>query len=152
MPDFESGAFSRALPPLRFCLQPFTGSTERLQSAGGRFNGTCAPGNPFHRRLLETHAQASVPIGHLCRPEPEKFSDYVQIHAGHDQSNGECVAIAMPRVILKPRPIKDTREPPNDTCRRVVSAGAGTAGMTMAIRAAEEEREHLWGLPRGRRY
>jgi hypothetical protein len=40
-----------------------------------------------------------IPLGHLCCPVPQEFSDRVKIHAGHDQSTGEGMAIAMPRVV-----------------------------------------------------
>lgn len=33
-------------------------------------------------------------FGHLCFPVPREFSDRVGVHAGHDQSIGEGVAVA----------------------------------------------------------
>jgi len=56
---------------------------------------------PRIRRLLVVRVQVCVSPGHLCRSVPQKFSDCMQIHASHDQSTGECVAIAMPGVILR---------------------------------------------------
>ena len=35
---------------------------------------------------------------------PQEFSDRVQIHAGHYQSTGEGMAIAMPRIVFESGP------------------------------------------------
>jgi C4-dicarboxylate-specific signal transduction histidine kinase len=42
-----------------------------------------------------------IPLGHLCRPVPQEFSDRAQIHPGHDQSTGEGMTVAMARIVFE---------------------------------------------------
>ena len=117
MPDFESGAFNRALPPLRFVYNYLRDLLEAC-SADGSFDGTLYRRNALHRRLLVIHAEVRISLGHLCRPVPQEFSDRVQIHTGHDQSTGEGMTIAMPRVVFKTQPAQRRRGTSHGDSRR----------------------------------
>ncbi len=61
------------------------------------------------------HAEVRISLGHLCRLVPQEFSDRVQIHAGHHQSTGEGMAVAMPRKVLEPSPLDRSEEPATGT-------------------------------------
>ncbi len=104
MSDFESGAFNRALPTLRFVYNKLQETPGVPAFRTGSFAGTLYRHYPLHRCLLKIHTQVCVPLGHLCRPVPQEFSDRVQVHSGHYQSTGEGIPIAMPGVIHQTGP------------------------------------------------
>ena len=60
-------------------------------------------------------AKMRIALGHLCCPVPQEFSDRVQIHAGHHQSTGESVAIAMPRIVFEASSLYSARKPATGT-------------------------------------
>jgi hypothetical protein len=70
-----------------------------IQDSYWQFRCTWYPRKPLHRSLLMVHAEMCVPLGQLCRPISEEFSDRVQIHTGHYQSTGEGVSVAMPGIV-----------------------------------------------------
>jgi hypothetical protein len=72
MSDFESGAFNRALPPLRFVTTIF-------------FN-----------RCLMLGCEMCVPHRHLKRPVPDQLCHPAQIDSGYNKSTGKSMAVAMP--------------------------------------------------------
>jgi len=59
----------------------------------------------------------------------QEFSDRVQIHAGHHQSTGERMPIAMPGIVLEGRPTNRAQEPPARRFRMgedEIAIGGGT--------------------------
>ena len=107
MPDFESGAFNRALPPLRqltHFISVLYGTLLQCrvcsQCAGVRF------GVPFISRVDEAVYSGCLMLGsemgvahyHLQCPVPEQLCNCTQIHSGHNQSTGKSVPVAMPGV------------------------------------------------------
>ena len=61
------------------------------------------------------HAKMRMSLGYLCCPVPQEFSDRVQIHAGHHQSTGEGMAIAMPRIVFESSSLYSAEEPATGT-------------------------------------
>ena len=55
----------------------------------------------IQRRLLVVHTVMCIPLGLLCCPTSQEFPDRMHIHAGHHQSTGEGMAIAMPGIVLE---------------------------------------------------
>ena len=47
------------------------------KTSTGSFDGTLYSRNTLHRRLLVVHAEMGIPLGHLCRPVSQKFTDRV---------------------------------------------------------------------------
>ena len=58
---------------------------------------------------------------------PQEFSDRVKIHAGHDQSTGEGMAIAMPGVAFERGSLNGCKEPAAWTLCPVTQEAAGSS-------------------------
>jgi hypothetical protein len=82
------------------CLQQLARLSLGSFPADGSFDGTLYHGNALHLCLFMIHAKVRIPLSHLCCPVSQEFSDRVQIHPGHNQSTGEGMAIAMPRIVF----------------------------------------------------
>ena len=115
MSDFESGAFNRALPPLRVlstffewlgCLGVFTLFT---------------PNHPvpvlvsllspeidlaIDRRSLVFRSEMGVPHDHLKCPVPEQLCNRTQLDSGHNKSTGKRMAVAIARYIPESWPLR----------------------------------------------
>ena len=120
MPDFESGAFNRALPPLRlltsffsiyFCLGLFGRLYFRFSGRRFSHHPTPARNQAIDRRGLVFRSEMCVPHDHLERPMPEQFRNRPQIHPGHNESTGKGVAVAMPGIFLNLGLFEGGREP-----------------------------------------
>src|SRR5277367_4876226 len=107
----SSQVHSTGLCHLSLCLQHFTRRLGGFVPADGSFDGTLYRRNALRRGLLMIHAKMRITLGHLCCPVPQEFSDRVQIHAGHHQSTGEGMAIAMPRVVFESSSLNRRQEP-----------------------------------------
>ena len=111
MPDFESGAFNRALPPLRIVkllilvvLQNRSVLQVPAIRAGVRSGvpSVSAAHQALHSGSLVLGSEMGVAHHHLERPVPEQLCDSAQIHPGHHESTGKSMAVAMPGVPLDP--------------------------------------------------
>ena len=125
MSDFESGAFNRALPTLRFVTTKLSGTCDRLsldrfrlRTSGVRF------GVPSVSRFLQLvdcrrlvlGSEMGVPHDHLERPVPEQLCDSTQIYSSHlrvylqkvDGCNARCALRSSP---LRPRWATKPRDP-----------------------------------------
>jgi hypothetical protein len=107
MPDFESGAFNRALPPLRYltCFVSITYWTMsqcplRLECAGVRCGVPFVSGvdEAIYSRCLVLGSEMGVAHYHLQRPVPKQLCHRAQIHSGHNQSTGKSMPVAMPGI------------------------------------------------------
>jgi hypothetical protein len=81
---------------------------------------------------------------HLERPVPEQLCDSAQIHAGHHESTGKSMAVAMPGVPLDPGRFQCRREPAKHTPEQVANLlrqieGAAANGKTTAQSCKEAE-------------
>ena len=107
MSDFESGAFNRALPTLRFVTLCLSASYDhptldrfRCRTSGVRFGVPSI--SQFHQpvdgRRLVLGSKMGIPHDHLERPVPEQFCHRAQIYPGHYESTCKGMAVAMPGV------------------------------------------------------
>jgi hypothetical protein len=106
MPDFESGAFNRALPPLRFVTTYISATCDNIafcrfgcRTSGVRFG---VPLISCLHQLIDSRgpgvSRSKIGIPHdLKRPVPEHFCDGTQMDSGHNQSTCKSMAVAMPR-------------------------------------------------------
>ena len=110
MPDFESGAFNRALPPLRYVFN-------NLQLLFAGLIGWCRFWYRLrcHRSIDSRRGvrwcKVSVSVRHLCRSMTQEFSHGAKIDTGHDKSTGEGMPVAMPRVVRETGPRYSIFEP-----------------------------------------
>ena len=98
----SSQVHSTGLCQLSAFLQLLTRCSLDGSSASGNFGGTLYRRNALHCCLLVIHTKMRLPLAHLRCAAPQEFPDRVQIHAGHNQSTGEGMAIAMPRIVFEP--------------------------------------------------
>ena len=107
MPDFESGAFNRALPPLRFVITYISATYDALvfrrfrrRTSGVRFGVPLISRlhQPIDSRGLVFRSEMGIPHYHLERPTPEQFCDSTEIDSDHNQSTCKSMAVAMPGI------------------------------------------------------
>src|SRR5215470_10642914 len=115
MPDFESGAFNRALPPLRnlsYAISAIYSTTLvrflACEIAGVRFGVPSV--------FAPDHLQGSV---------TEQLGDGAQVDPGHNQSTGKSMAAAMPRVAVNLCFVNCCRKPATRSLKSITAAGEG---------------------------
>ena len=98
MSDFESGAFNRALPTLRFVINDLP---EALNPVSVLVPVSMESRNqPAHNKPVMRWCKVRIPLGYGQRLVPVQLSNSSKIRTGDYQSTGEGVPIAMPCVFI----------------------------------------------------
>ena len=136
MPDFESGAFNRALPPLRVITYSFnsyvlvSSGVFASDSSGVRsgVHSVSRSDQSIDRRRLVLAREMRVPHDHLECPVPKQLGNRAQIHTRHNKSTGKRMAVAMPGILLNLGLFERGREPSARPCKESPVRAEGKTG------------------------